>query len=103
MMPAKKSEPAAAVESARRRSASRPQASAPAPAADVVTTTGAADEVASKKAGPSAGKRIAAGKVKMPAPSAETTVKRAVPVKATAPVEKAGVRKAGKQRGAVQA
>jgi hypothetical protein len=75
-----------------------------APAAEVVTTTGAANQVAIKKAGPGAGKRVAAaGKMKMPAASAETTVKRALPVKAAAPVTKAGVRKRGKKRGPVQA
>jgi hypothetical protein len=64
MVPAKKSEPAAAVEPARRRSTSRA--------------------------------RAATDKVKMPAASAETTVKRAVATKAAAPVAKAKGRKAGK-------
>jgi len=60
MVRAKKSEPAAAVEPARRP-----------------------------------GKQTAAGKVKMPAASAETTVMRAVATKAAAPVAKARGRKAG--------
>jgi hypothetical protein len=121
MAPAKKSEPAAAVEPVRRRTTSRARAPVAAPtanvatttkavkagrttkAAKVVTTTEAAGMVATKKAGRGAGKRIATDKMKIPAASAETTVKRAVTAKAVAPVAKAGDRKAGKKRGAIQA
>jgi hypothetical protein len=83
MVPAKKSEPAAAVGPARRPSNSRVQAPSAVPPAKVIATPKKSAVV----------KRGARNALKIPAASAETTVKRAV--------GEATGRKVAKKRGAV--